>query len=217
MTPDPLPHSPPTVSSQTTIHIIDDDAGFRSSLSTLLRAMGFHVAEHDGGRAFAAIAAQAAPGCALVDVCMPDMDGLSLMQELTGRGLAIPVVILTGNATVSLAVQAMKAGAVDFLEKPFKPEALRSAIQTALARGSAHGLTVEPADFAARLATLTPREREVLEGVVAGQPTKTIAFRLGISARTVDVHRARITDKLQVRGLSNLVRASLAAGVLPSD
>ncbi len=199
-----------------TLHLVDDDSGFRASLATLLRAMGYRVEEYEGGRAFITAAATAAPGCALVDVCMPDVDGITLLGELAARGIAMPVVILTGNATVPMAVQAMKAGAVDFLEKPFRSDALRTAVETALARTDAGRPPTGAADFTARLATLTPREREVLEGVVAGLPTKVIAYRLGISARTVDVHRARINDKLQVRGLSNLIRAALAAGVMPA-
>lgn len=213
----PSPAPPPCgPAGMVTLHVVDDDAGFRASLATLVRTMGYRVEEYDGGRAFAAAAAGAAPGCALVDVCMPDLDGVSLLDDLTARGIAMPVVILTGNATVPMAVQAMKAGAVDFLEKPFRPEALRAALDTALARNGA-ALRTGTADFTGRLNTLTPREREVLEGVVAGLPTKVIAFRLGISARTVDVHRARINDKLQVRGLSNLIRAALAAGVTPAE
>lgn len=199
-----------------TLHLVDDDAGFRASLATLLRTMGYRVEEYEGGRAFAAAAAGAAPGCALVDVCMPDLDGVTLLEDLAMQAIAMPVIILTGNATVPMAVQAMKAGAVDFLEKPFRPEALRMAVDSALARNGTAALRTGTADFAGRLATLTPREREVLEGVVAGLPTKVIAYRLGISARTVDVHRARINDKLQVRGLSNLIRAALAAGVTPA-
>lgn len=214
--PDPAP-PPCGPAGVVTLHVVDDDAGFRASLATLVCTMGYRVEEYDGGRAFAAAAAGAAPGCALVDVCMPDLDGVSLLEDLAARGIAMPIIILTGNATVPMAVQAMKAGAVDFLEKPFRPEALRAALDTALARNGAAALRTGTADFTGRLATLTPREREVLEGVVAGLPTKVIAFRLGISARTVDVHRARINDKLQVRGLSNLIRAALAAGVTPTD
>lgn len=214
----PAPAPPPCgPAGVVTLHVVDDDAGFRASLATLVRTMGYRVEEYDGGRAFAAAAAGAAPGCALVDVCMPDLDGVTLLEDLAARSIAMPVIILTGNATVPMAVQAMKAGAVDFLEKPFRPEALRAALDTALARNGSTALRTGNADFTGRLTTLTPREREVLEGVVAGLPTKVIAFRLGISARTVDVHRARINDKLQVRGLSNLIRAALAAGVTPAD
>lgn len=213
---DQPPVPPRGAAGAVTLHLVDDDSGFRASLATLLRTMGYRVEEYEGGRAFAAAAGTAAPGCALVDVCMPDRDGVALLEDLAARAIAMPVVILTGNATVPMAVQAMKAGAVDFLEKPFRPEALRTAVETALARNGAAHHRAAAADFAARLATLTPREREVLEGVVAGLPTKVIAYRLGISARTVDVHRARINDKLQVRGLSNLIRAALAAGVSPA-
>lgn len=198
------------------IHVVDDDADFRASLVRLLEVLGYGVREYGSGRAFADAAPGLPGGCALIDVCMPDLDGLALQRELAERRIAIPVIIITGHGDVPMAVRAMKAGAVDFLQKPFSPASLRASIEAALRRRPvALGPDAEPeaAAFLTRLETLSAREREVLEGIVAGHPTKVIAFNLGISMRTVDVHRSRITEKLQVRGLPNLVRLALAAGV----
>ncbi len=222
-----------------TIHVVDDDPDFRASLVRLLRVMKYEVCEYENGRAFAEAAPMLSGGCALLDVCMPDVDGLRLQRDLSERQVAIPIIIITGHGDVPMAVQAMKAGAADFLQKPFGSEALRSSIEAALSRSAPRAApSAEPAPpvpppvppdplvpgvpaaemaaFKARLDALTAREREVLEGIVAGHPTKMIAYRLGISARTVDVHRSRITEKLQVRGLPNLVRMALAAGVVPT-
>ena len=200
------------------IHIVDDDAAFRDSLRMMLEAHRFRVFDYAGGRLFLdALAGRADcrdDGCALVDVNMPELDGLALQGHLKRQGIAMPVIVMTGAADVPTAVRAMKAGAVDFIEKPFEAEAVLEAI------AAAHGRTAVPAAddpevlaFRARLANLTPREREILESVVAGNPTKIIAYDLDISPRTVHVHRARIGDKLEVTGLSNLVRLALASGV----
>lgn len=198
-----------------TIHVVDDDPDFRASLVRLLTVMGYSVREYADGKEFAAVAPGLSDGCALVDICMPELDGLTLQRMLTDQGVSLPIIIITGHGDVPIAVQAMKAGAVDFLQKPFAADALRASIQAALDRG-ASPVQPEMAAFMARLETLTAREREVLEGIVAGHPTKVIAYRLGISARTIDVHRARIAEKLEVRGLSKLVRLALEAGVVPS-
>ena len=196
------------------VHIVDDDEPFRDSLRLMLEAHGFRVAEFASGRAFADTVEDVASGCALVDVNMPELDGLALQEHLNDRGIAIPVIVMTGVADVPTAVRAMKAGAVDFIEKPFELATVLEAIGTALGRIPAPA-TDDPhvTAFRARLGDLTPREREILEAVVAGNPTKVIAYDLDISPRTVHVHRARISDKLGVTGLSNLVRLALAAGV----
>ena len=196
------------------IHIVDDDAPFRDSLRMMLEAHGFRVAEFSSGRSFVDIAGNSPPGCALVDVNMPELDGLALQELLNQRGIRIPVIVMTGVADVPTAVRAMKAGAVDFIEKPFEPATLLEAIGTALGRlDTPASEDTQVGAFRSRLADLTPREREILEAVVAGNPTKVIAYDLDISPRTVHVHRARISDKLAVTGLSNLVRRALAAGV----
>ena len=197
------------------IHVVDDDGPFRESLGMMLGAHGFVVREFESGRAFVDAMEQAPDGCALVDVNMPELDGLALQEHLNSHGIGIPVIVMTGVADVPTAVRAMKAGAVDFIEKPFEITTLLTAIATAFARlGTPAGDDPQVAAFRTRLAGLTPREREILEAVVGGNPSKVIAYDLDISPRTVHVHRARIGDKLGVTGLSNLVRLSLAAGVI---
>lgn len=194
------------------VHIVDDDAGFRRSAALMLAECGYAVTEHPDGWSFVRAAQGGAPGCALVDVSLPDLDGIELQQMLKDRGITMPLVFMTGRAAVPMVVRAMKAGAVDFIEKPFERRALLSAIDAALARCAA-AEDPELAEFRTRLARLSDREREVLNGVVAGMPTRVIAGRLGISPRTVDAHRAKIGARLQVSGLPNLIRLSLAAGV----
>ncbi|MEI6557069.1 MAG: response regulator [Rhodospirillaceae bacterium] len=197
------------------VHIVDDDAPFRDSLRLMLAGQGYDVLEFSGGRVFADTVGDAPDGCALVDVNMPDLNGLALQELLNSRSIAMPVIIMTGVADVPTAVRAMKAGAVDFIEKPFELATVLDAIETALSRALPPAPPDDPlvAAFRSRLPDLTPREREILEAVVAGSPTKVIAYDLDISPRTVHVHRARIGDKLGVTGLSNLVRLALAAGV----
>ena len=196
------------------IHIVDDDEPFRDSLRLMLETLGFPVRDYSSGRSFVEAVSAAPAGCALVDVNMPELDGLALQELLNSRGISIPVIIMTGAANVPIAVRAMKAGAVDFIEKPFELGTVLEAIRAAFER------TTAPADedprvveLRGRLADLTPREREILEAVVAGNPTKVIAYDLDISPRTVHVHRARIGDKLGITGLPNLIRLALAAGV----
>jgi two-component system response regulator FixJ len=145
------------------------------------------------------------------------MDGLELQQSLTGRGLSFPLIVITGHGDVPLAVRAMKAGAVDFIEKPFTSEAILNSLDMALSRLAAPSEPDPTATTAAaKLALLSPREREVLEGLLAGLPNKTIAYDLAISPRTVEIHRARVMDKMGARSLSELVRLALAAGMRPS-
>ena len=199
------------------VQIVDDDGAFRDSLRLMLEVHGYAVAEFASGREFVDALESAPGGCALVDVNMPELDGLALQELLNSRGIAIPVIIMTGAADVPTAVRAMKAGAVDFIEKPFELSTVLTAIDSALGRVVAPAAADDPrlAAFRIRLDDLTPREREILETVVGGNPTKVIAYELDISPRTVHVHRARIGDKLGVTGLSNLVRLALAAGVKP--
>ncbi len=185
----------------------------RDSLALLLDSAGFAVHAHASAEDLLAAAATLAPGCVLTDVRMPGLDGLGLQRRLSELGLHVAVVVMTGHGDVPLAVQAMKAGAVDFLQKPFTAAQLLTAVGQAVAaqRGMA-GAAAAAAAAAARLAGLTPREREVLDGLVAGHPTKVIAQTLGASPRTIEVHRGRVMEKLGVHSLPDLVRLVQAAG-----
>ena len=197
-----------------TIHLVDDEESLRRSAGFLLRTAGFQVESYASGLAFLDRVAQAVPGCVLLDVRMPRMDGLQVQAELNARGVRLPVIVLTGHGDVGTAVAAMKAGAVDFLEKPFERDALFGAIGTAFERlASGAEATAAERESRARIAALTPREHEVLRGLVRGYPNKAMAHELGISPRTVEVHRANVMTKLGVRSLSDALRIAFAAGV----
>ncbi len=200
-----------------TIFVVEDDDAIRDSLQLLLEAAGLtQVSTHGSSRSFLEVARPQPGDCLLLDVRMPDMDGLELQAELARRGVQLPVVIMTGHGDVPIAVRAMKAGAVDFIEKPFSDEVLLESVRRALALAAATTRRSEQAsDAARRLELLTAREREVLEGMVAGQANKVIAYELGISPRTVEIHRARVMDKMRARSLSALVRMALDAGIAP--
>lgn len=202
--------------SVNTVHVVDDDEPIRDSLQVALRAAGFVVQTHDSANAFLA-ALPVAAGCVLTDVAMPDIDGLELQRRLNQAGIALPVIVMTGNGDVPLAVRAMKAGAVDFLEKPFSDEALIAAVTRALDE-SRQLRDAEAAAGAAvdRLAVLTKREREVLDLLVTGLSNKAIANQLGASPRTIEVHRARVLEKLKAHSLPELVHLVLAAGRMRS-
>ena len=193
------------------VHIIDDDDAVRDSLALLLDSAGIATRTYDSATEFLALAPGLAAGCVLTDVRMPDLDGLALQRRLTKAGVTLPVIVITGHADVPIAVAALKAGAVDFLEKPFDDERLIAAVRTALtASRDAHRQAAAAARIATRLASLTPREREVLDLLVAGNPNKTIAYHLGASPRTVEVHRARVMEKMGARSLAELVRMVIA-------
>jgi two-component system response regulator FixJ len=199
-----------------TVYVVDDDEVIRDSLTVLLGAAGFTVAAYPSADAFLAASTQSA-GCVLIDVRMPGMGGLELQEELTHRGRRIPVILMTGHADVPLAVKAMKAGAVDFVKKPFDEKAMLAAIQRAFRLGvEAARAEAEGYQIGSRVAQLTPREREVLEALIAGKPNKIIAFDLSISPRTVEIHRARVMEKMEARTLSDLVRMALAVGLGPN-
>lgn len=196
------------------VHIVDDDEGIRRSVAFMLKTSGYRVNSWPSGAAFLKEAKHAEPGCILLDVRMPEMDGLEVQAELARRGIALPVVIVTGHGDIAIAVRAMKAGAVDFIEKPFQKEALLTAIELALERLASAGDRAERAAEARTiLGALTAREQQVLEGLAQGLPNKTIAFALGISPRTVEVHRANLMTKLDVRSLSDALRIAFAAGI----
>lgn len=196
------------------IYIVDDDDAVRESLGLLLESAGHRPAAFSSGLELLKLPALADRCCVLLDVRMPDIDGLELQERLLARNPGLPVLIMTGHGDVPIAVRAMKQGAFDFLEKPFHAEVLLQSIEQALKRG--RGRQAGPGaaeETQARLAELTPREREVLEALVAGHPNKVIAHLLGISPRTVEIHRARVMEKMAARSLSHLVRMSLAAGI----
>jgi two-component system, LuxR family, response regulator FixJ len=197
-----------------TIHVVDDDAAIRESLQALLETQGYAVAAHASAEEFLA-AYRPAPGtCALVDLRMPGMDGLGLLERLARDKIRLPVVVVTGHGDVALAVRAMKAGAVDFLEKPYSREAILAVVQAALERARQGGLDdAALAETSARVGGLTPRERDVLEQLVIGHPNKLIAHELQISPRTVEIHRANLMKKMRADSLSHLVRLALTAGV----
>ncbi|MEN2784908.1 response regulator transcription factor [Sphingomonas qilianensis] len=195
------------------IHVIDDEESIRRSASFMLKTSGFEVCTWPSGTAFLKEARHTTPGCVLLDIRMPDMDGLQVQQAMNEHGIAMPVVILTGHGDISSAVRAMKAGAIEFIEKPFEKALLLDAIDAAFARLDRSATDVaRSADANIAIAGLTAREREVLEGLAQGLPNKTIAYDFGISPRTVEVHRANIMAKLHARSLSDVLRIAFAAG-----
>ncbi|HEX8841548.1 MAG TPA: response regulator FixJ [Sphingomicrobium sp.] len=194
------------------VHLVDDDEAIRRSVGFMLKTSGYHVRSYESGVDLLKTAPNLEPGCVLLDIRMPGMDGLEVQAALRDKGVALPVVIMTGHGDVSLAVQAMKAGAVDFIEKPFEKAVLLSAIEHGIERLKKSAANQDRADEAAvRLQALTPREREVLDGLAKGLPNKTIAYDLGISPRTVEIHRANVMSKLGVRSLSEALRIAFAA------
>ena len=196
------------------VHIVDDDEAIRRSAGFMLKTSGFRVATYDSGTSFLKEARSLEPGCVLLDIRMPGPDGLEVQRTLRDSGVLLPVVIMTGHGDISLAVQAMKAGAVDFIEKPFEKPVLLAALEVARGRldRTAAAISREQ-DAEARLNVLTPRERDVLCGLANGLPNKTIAYDLGISPRTVEIHRANLMEKLGARSLSETLRLAFAAGL----
>ena len=197
-----------------TVHLVDDDEAIRRSASFMLRTSGFQVKTYASGLEFLKEAKNAAPGCVLLDVRMPEMDGLEVQRAMHDRGILLPVIVMTGHGDVGVAVQAMKSGAVDFIEKPFDKSVMLSAIEEGFSRLDQAGRRNARADDArVRLEALTPREYDVLKGLVRGHPNKTIAYDLGISPRTVEIHRANLMTKLAVASLSEALRIAFAAGL----
>ena len=192
------------------IHVIDDDEAVRDSLSFLLESAGMSVRSYDSARTFLAGLATLEPGCIVTDVRMPEMSGLELVRELNARACALPVIVITGHGDVPLAVEAMRSGVVDFIEKPFTDETILNSLRSAIHRSQDQlEQAAERTAIARRLASLSTRERQVLNGLVAGQANKVVALDLGISPRTVEVYRANLMVKMQAASLSDLVRMTL--------
>jgi two-component system, LuxR family, response regulator FixJ len=199
-----------------TVYVIDDDEPVRDSVALLLEARALAVQSFASGSEFLNAASSLAPGCVVTDMRMPVMDGLELLHRLRENNLHFPVIVMTAHGEVSLAVQALKAGATDFIEKPFPGEILINAVLSALQTvGRMHQRDADIADIEGHIASLTAREREVMDQLVAGNQNKIIAHNLGMSPRTVEVHRARVMEKMQARSLSALVRMVVAAGQDP--
>jgi len=199
------------MSTKATIYIVDDDESVRLGLSALLVAKGYQPMAFASAEAFLGALPPEPSGCALIDIRMPKKSGLELQNDMRQRGVSLPIIVITGHGDVPVAVAALKAGAVDFLEKPFDAPVLISAIEAALRHGAAiaGSIAMDPATIAARFGELTPREAEVMRLVVAGQPNKAIAHRLEIALRTVEIHRARVIEKTGARNLSELVRMAV--------
>lgn len=200
------------------VHVIDDDDAMRDSLEFLLRAAKIEVRTYDSATAFLKTLPDGATGCVITDVRMPGLSGIDLLRQLKARGSTMPVIVMTGHGDIQLAVEAMKIGAADFLEKPFDDEALLISVRAAIDHlQKVAQRETERVDLNNRLSSLSVREREVLEGLVAGKANKVIAFDLGISPRTVEIYRAHVMTKMNAGSLSELVRMALLAGVLEGD
>lgn len=200
------------------VHVIDDDDAMRDSLEFLLRTAKIDVRTYDSATAFLNAMPEGMTGCIVTDVRMPGLSGIDLLRQLKALGSTMPVIVMTGHGDIQLAVEAMKVGAADFLEKPFDDEALLISVRAAIDRLQKDTQRdTERADLNNRLASLSTREREVLEGLVAGKANKIIAFDLGISPRTVEIYRAHVMTKMNAGSLSELVRMALLAGVLGSE
>lgn len=196
--------------ADTVVHIVDDEEVVRNSLAFLLSSAGFAVRVHESATAFLQLAANIRNGCLITDLRMPDMDGVELLRRLRDADALLPAIVITGHGDVQMAVEAMKSGALDFIEKPFSDDVLLASIARAVDHAAQRHLNEAMQEQTRqRLASLSERERQVLRGVVAGQPNKAIALELGISPRTVEVYRAGLMGKMQAQSLPDLVRMVL--------
>lgn len=196
------------------VHLVDDDDAIRRSAGFMLKTSGYRVRPFSSGVELLRQARALEPGCILLDIRMPGMDGLEVQQALREQGVALPVIIMTGHGDIAVAVRAIKAGAIDFIEKPFEKEILLSALDQGFSRLRKEERDLAKAERAElRIASLTPRERDVLAGLAQGLPNKTIASDLGLSPRTVEIHRANLMHKLGVHSLSEALRIAFAAGM----
>jgi two-component system, LuxR family, response regulator FixJ len=199
------------------IYVIDDDEAVRQSLEFLLTTAGMKAKSFDSGQAFLDVLPDVEFGCIITDVRMPEITGIDLLKRVKQVNPDLPVIVITGHGDIALAVEAMKIGAIDFLEKPFDDDNLLDAVRRALDReADAVQRKAEVSEIQEKLAALSNRERQVLEGLVAGNPNKTIAFDLGISPRTVEIYRANLMTKMGANSLSDLVRMAMTAGILES-
>ena len=202
------------MAAQPTIFIVDDDEAVRGSLEALLESHGFQVETFDSAGAFLGSEAPSQGGCLIADIRLPGMDGLALQEELVRRGTRLQVIVVTGFGDVPLAVRAMRSGAIDFLEKPYDETVLLAAVRRALEAAKAASQAADAIrEMETRLASLTERERQVLDLLAAGRPNKVIAYELDISPRTVEIHRARVMEKMGARNLAELVRMVVEADV----
>jgi two-component system response regulator FixJ len=198
-----------------TVHVVDDDEALRHSLSFLLKSAKLDVRAYESAADFLSAVSGLKSGCVITDVRMPEISGVDLLRRLRELNVGLPVIVVTGHGDVPLAVEAMKLGAIDFLEKPFDDEALLAAVRSALQKGHSDSRRQEErAEIEKRLSTLSNRERDVLNGLVAGHANKRIAHDHGISPRTVEIYRANLMTKMQASSLSELVRMALVAGIL---
>lgn len=204
------------MANDVTIFILDDDAAVRDSLGMLIESAGYKAEAFASCREFLARPPFPPRSCLLLDIHMPEMSGLQLQDEMARRVLKLPVIVMTGQADVPVAVRAMKAGALDFIEKPFSDDVMLDSIRHALALAVPATRQGGDPGIAKRFAELTPREHDVLLQMIAGNPNKVTAYNLGISPRTVEIHRARVMEKLAARSLSELVRMALAVGIDPA-
>ncbi|BCP53692.1 DNA-binding response regulator [Kaistia sp. 32K] len=202
------------MSAEAVIHVIDDDDAARDSLAFLFESADLEVRSYASAAAFLTEAPGLVGGCIVTDVRMPEINGIEMLKRLKAQGVSLPVIVITGHADIALAVEAMKSGAVDFMEKPFDDEAMLRAVRAALVR---HGKTLEAgqerAEIRRRLGVLSNREQQVLEGLVAGHANKRIAHDLDISPRTVEIYRAHVMTKMEAASLSELVRMALIVGL----
>ena len=204
------------MTGEAVVHVIDDDPAVRDSLSFLLATAGLTVRTFESAGAFLDAFTTVAPGCIVTDVRMPGMSGIELMTALTKRGVTLPVIVITGHGDVPLAVEAMKLGAIDFLEKPFEDDRLIAMIDTAIRQAEPAAKNEAVAhDIATRIATLSPRERQVMKGLIAGLSNKLIAREYDISPRTIEVYRANVMTKMGANSLSELVRMTVLAKFTP--
>jgi two-component system, LuxR family, response regulator FixJ len=204
-----------TVQPEQTVYVIDDDEAVRQSLEFLLKTAGIAVLGFESAKAFLEKLPHIKSGCIITDVRMPEITGIDLLHRVRDSNVDIPVIVITGHGDVSLAVEAMKVGAVDFLEKPFDDELLLSSVRSALRKGAHKARhNAEVSEINDRLAALSNRERQVLDGLVAGKANKVIAFDLGISPRTVEIYRANVMTKMSAHSLSDLVRMAITTGML---
>ena len=203
--------------AQPVVHIVDDDEGLRESLAFLLHSASLEVRSFESAKAFLDKLPHAMPGCVITDVRMPDMSGIELLRRLKELKVGVPIIVITGHGDIALAVEAMKMGAADFFEKPFDDALLVASVRAALLqREDQTKRGAERAEIEHRISSLSPREKDVLAGLIEGRANKQIAFDLGISPRTVEIYRANLMNKMQADSLSDLVRMALIAEMLNS-